>query len=175
VSQFKYDVSPNDTTPEGISVDLSGQDVSLELIDRLTDEVESCLKEKFGDPPVLSPEAMQEGQCFRNTFTLPINRSCLTIKIPDDWQYSCDGTQQVLPIKSTDYRPPDSACRVKGLEPTPECPCRWRAGIQDSCIVVSTPSLYLYKDPLIRLVTGCNNPWVNNDLAHCAAPSTPPL
>jgi len=174
-SQFHYQVRPSQSTTKGIAVDLTGQDVSLEVIDRLTDEVEACLKETFGVPPILPEDVRQKAQCRDETFNLPIARKCLVVKIPDDWEFSCDKSQQVLPIKSTSYRPLDALCEAKGLEPTPECPCRWRAGIQDDNIIVATPSLYLYKDPLIRLITGCNNPWGHPALSHCAAPSTPPL
>ncbi len=46
-------------------------------------------------------------------------------------------------------------------------------------MIVVTPSAYLLKDPLIRLVTGCNNPWAvaasGATLAKCAEPSVPAL
>lgn len=169
-NQFNYEVDFNQTTPQGIAIDLSGQDVSPELIDRLTDEVEQCLAETFGNPPVLPPAVVQDAQCRDDTFSLPINRECFAVKIPNDWQISCDGTQQVLPISSTAYVAPDELCEAKGLTVTPECPCRWRAGLQDNYIIVSTPSLYVYKDPLIRMVTGCNNPWGHPALSQCASP-----
>lgn len=170
VNQFRYEVNFTQSTPKGIAIDLSGQDVSPELIDRLTDEVEQCLAETFGNPPVLPPAVVQDAQCRDNTFSLPINRECFAVKIPNDWQISCDGTQQVLPISSTVYVALDELCEAKGLEVIPECPCRWRAGLQDNYIVVSTPSLYVYKDPLIRMVTGCNNPWGHPALSQCASP-----
>lgn len=169
-NQFNYEVDFNQSTPQGIALDLSGQDVSPELIDRLTDEVEKCLAETFGNPPVLPPAVVQDAQCRDSTFRLPIDRECFAVKIPNDWQISCDGTQQVLPISSTAYVAPDELCEAKGLTVTPECPCRWRAGLQDDYIIVSTPSLYVYKDPLIRMVTGCNNPWGHPALARCASP-----
>lgn len=174
-SQFHYDVRPSQSTSKGIAADLTGQDISLEAIDRLTDEVETCLRLAFGDPPIIPEDVRQKAACRGKTFRLPLARECFVVKIPDDWELSCDQSQQVLPLKSTSYRPPDKLCEDKGLEPTPECPCRWRAGIQDDNTIVVTPSLYLYKDPLIRMVTGCNNPWGHPVLAHCVAPSTPPL
>ena len=169
-NQFNYETDFNQSTPQGIALDLSGQDISPELIDRLVDEVEKCLVENFGNPPVLPPVVVQDAQCRGKTFSLPIDRGCLAVKIPNDWQISCDGTQQVLPISSTVYVAPDELCEAKGLTVTPECPCRWRAGIQDDYILVSTPSLYVFKDPLIRMITGCNNPWGHPALSQCASP-----
>ena len=52
-SQFSYEVSPAFTTPEGIAVDASGQEVSAESVDRLTDDVEACLVREFGSPPAI--------------------------------------------------------------------------------------------------------------------------
>ena len=168
--QTDYEVNPEFVTPGGIAVDPTGQDVSLTLVDELTDKVENCLIEEFGDPQLLPPEVVEKGRCRGETFALPISRECLTVKVPDDWVLSCDKTQQLLPAPA-----PDQLCRDKGLHPTPECPCRWRAGIQDHQTIVVTPSFYLYNDPLIRIVTGCNNPWGHPALARCATPSVPPL
>lgn len=168
--QTSYEVNPEFTTKNGIAVDPTGQNISPDLIDGLTDEVENCLIEAFGFPPVIPEEVMRDSMCVGETFDLPIHRECLTVKIPDDWLLSCDGSQQLLPNIA-----PRELCEAKGLTPTPECPCRWRAGIQDNQTIVVTPSLYLYKDPLIRIVTGCNNPWGHPILSHCAKPSTPPL
>ncbi len=172
-SQFNYSIKTAFTTPSGIAVDPTGQAVSAELIDRLTDEVETCLAVAFGATPVIPVDAAVAGQCLNRTFDLPFRRNCLTIKVPDDWELSCDGEEQLLPLSRTTYRPPDELCRAKGLEPTPNCPCRWRAGIQDNHTIVTTPNFYLYKDPLIRMFTGCNNLWAVPALAQCATPSKP--
>ena len=168
--QTNYEITPEFVTPSGLAVDPTGQDVSAALVDELTDKVERCLIEEFGDPPVIPEDVMEKGMCRSNTFALPISRECLTVKVPDDWVMSCDQTQQLLPAPA-----PDQLCRDKGLEPSAECPCRWRAGIQDHQTIVVTPSFYLYNDPLIRIVTGCNNPWGHPALQRCATPSVPPL
>lgn len=169
-SQFDYPVKPTLITPSGIAVDPTGQAVSAEFIDQLTDEVETCLADAFGTPPVIPEDVAMASGCLRRTFEMPFHRDCLTVKVPNDWEVACDSEQQVLPLSSTTYIPPDSLCRAKGREPTRACPCRWRAGIQDNNVIVVTPNFYLYKDPLIRLVTGCNNPWASPALARCAAP-----
>jgi hypothetical protein len=166
-SQFEYAVTPAFTTPSGIPVDPSGQDVSAETVDAQTAEVEACLAREFGSPPHLPPEVRRAADCLEETFALPIPRGCFAVKVPADWTLSCDGDQQVLPSRA-----PDALCLAKGLVPTDDCPCRWRAGLEDDGrVVVTTPSFHMFKDPLVRLATGCNNPWAHPKLARCATPS----
>lgn len=166
--QFGYQVHPTLETPSGIHVDPSGRKVDPVTIDRLVDEVEQCLKDTFGDPPVIPEDVMRDGMCAKNTFPLPYPREqCLTIKIPNDWVPNCDGSEQVLP-----WAAPDVGCLQKGLTPTKKCPCRWRAGIQDQYTAVSTPNLFNLKDPLVRILTGCNSPWTSPVLAKCAHSTT---
>lgn len=141
----QYPTSPTETTPGGIRFDDSGQAVSGELLDRLTNEVSECLH-------------------------MSIDRSGFVVKVPADWQPSCDGSQQVLTAIA-----PQSGCDAKGMSYDPQCPCRWRAVIQCPNVIVATPSLYLYKDALTRWVTGSPNPWADPALAKCASPSTAPL
>lgn len=163
-NQFNYKTNFNQTTPIGIKVDTSGQDMSLVLIDELTLKVEDCLNKNFPDGKI-PDDVYKAGQCSTKTLELPCDKDCLKVKIPNDWLWSCDGTQQLLPSQA-----PKALCEAKGLHPTAECPCRWRAGIQDDSIIVATPNLHLYKDPLIRYITGCNNPWFHPKLAECANP-----
>jgi hypothetical protein len=119
-------------------------DVDPVLLDKLTTYVEECLNQ-------------------------PIDRRSFVVKIPTNWHKSCDGSQQVL-----DSEAPQSGCAAKGLEPNPECPCRWRALIQCPNVIVSTPNLYIYQDALIRFVTGSTNPWADERLAKCAQPIVQP-
>lgn len=168
----RYAVQPTIVSAKGVKIDPSSNRVNPATVDRLVDAVETCLTKNFGNPPVIPPDVQQASQCPSATFTLPINRACLTIKIPDDWSLNCDGTQQVLSWVTADG---GAGCRAKGLSPTAECPCRWRAGVQDSHTLVATPSLYLAPDWVIRIFTGCQNPWASPELAECAAPQTGPL
>lgn len=163
-SQFNYQINATLITPKGIQVDPTGQTISLKLIDQKFDEVEKCLTDTFGNPAHIPSDLALKAQCENSTFDLPIHRSCITVKIPNDWLWNCDGTEQLLPALA-----PQSLCNAKGLSKDPNCPCRWRAGIQDDFVIVATPDLYLIKDPLIRIATGCNNPWID-ELAKCAAP-----
>jgi len=162
-NQFNYKINAKQITPEGIQVDTSGQHIDLNKIDKIFDDTERCLKEQFGKPPVISSELAQSAQCLNKTFDLPIHRRCITIKIPSDWVMGCNG-QELLPALA-----PENLCEAKGLKSDTNCPCRWRAGIEHNFTIVVTPDLYLLKDPLIRMVTSCNNPWVGK-LAICAKP-----
>lgn len=159
--QYHYSVAPDFTTAEGIRVDTSGVDVDLAGIDRQTDAVEACLGQAFGRPPLLPADLVAIAHCDGTTFPLPLLREDLVVKIASNWVLSCDGSEQLLP--------PPAPCDPNKPPPPPGCVCHWRAGIQDNRTIVVTPNLYLYKDPLIRLTTGCNNPWVGQ-LAACAAP-----
>ncbi|MBI4457987.1 hypothetical protein HY633_03430 [Candidatus Uhrbacteria bacterium] len=171
---FNYDVRPEFTTRDGIQVDPSGQKISPELVDRLTEEVEQCLEETFGNPPKIPAHLLEPSVCQteRNgdTFPLPIRRDCIAVKVPDNWSWSKkDSHQQVLADKTS-----AQGCIDKGLCQTAEdCDCRWRAGIQGR-VIVTTPSFYIYKDALIRLITGCGNPWGTPEFARCATPTTAP-
>lgn len=160
--QCNYEINATEITKSGISVDTSGNVIDLSEIDRLTDEVESCLIEEFGNPAIIPDDVMADSDCVVNTFDIPLLRECIVVKIPSDWTWSCDGTQQLLSCEA-----PQELCNEKGFEYDPECPCRWRAGIQDNHIIIVTPNLYLYKDPLIRITTGCNNPWAHRKFLKC--------
>ena len=171
LSQFDYEVNPTLVTPKGIEVDLSGQSISLEDIDRKVAEVEDCLAKTFSGGQI-PEEDFASGQCQKKTFNPHVCRDCLVVKIPNDWELSCNNNPQtnqpfqLLPLSHTTYDP-TPGCIAKGLMPTPECPCRWRAGLQDNHIIVATPDLYNFKDPLIRYITGCNGFWYDEKLAAC--------
>jgi hypothetical protein len=172
--QYHYDVHPNATTPEGIRVDTSGLTFDLALIDVQTDQVEQCLAQQYGTPPVLPPDLIAVSDCDESTFPLPLRRQDLVVKVAADWQLDCAGTEQVLPAPA-----PEALCDWKvqqGLIPACATPsgCHWRAGIEDNRFIVVPPSAYLYKDPLIRMSTGCNNPWAGT-LSTCAHPTVPQL
>jgi hypothetical protein len=99
---------------------------------------------------------------------MSIDRSAFLVKIPGDFVLSCDHKQQELTAIA-----PMSGCDAKNL--AGPCQCHWRAIIQCPNVIVTTPSLYLFKDALVRWVTGSQNPWADPALAACAAPSTDPL
>lgn len=161
---YSYDYHPNATTPEGIRVDTSGEAVDLADLDRRVDFVESCLAGKFGSPPALPPSVVSGSQCDSTTFPLPLLRRDLQVKVAANWVWSCDHTQELIPVPS-----PDSGCVAKGLTPTPECPCYWRVGIQGNQVIVVTPDLHMLQDSVTRMATGCNDVWMEG-LSACAQP-----
>ena len=166
--QTNYNVTPTEFTPKNIAVDPSGLNINLSMIDRLTDEVETCLTNTFGKDGILPPDVVKDGQCIRNnTFQLPIHRECLTVKVANDWflsKYEYGGTlHQLLPYTN------GGQCTDKGL---PAGVCYYRVGIQDNLTIVVPPSFLLYKDGLVRIVTGCYNPWYAPSLAACMNPTT---
>lgn len=155
-------------TSKGIAYDPSGMNISPELIDRLTDEVEECIAKTYPGGAI-SKDLQVSAQCWGSSF-FPIDRSSFVVKIVSDWEYSCDKTQQVLPVDA-----PEIGCFAKGQTPTEQCPCRWRAGIECPNILITTPSLYLYKDVLVRFLGTCADPWNTPVLAKCVEPTTTPL
>ena len=163
---YHYDVVPNATTPKGIKVDTSGIDLdltdTLAQIDTQVDAVEVCLGSTFSRPAVIGTYVSAQAQCDNTTFPLPLIRTDIIVKLAANYVSSCDGTQELLPVPA-----PDALCEAKGVVPTQSCPCRWRVGIELNKYIVVTPDLFLLKDSLIRLTTGCDNPW-SPPLAPCA-------
>ena len=160
--QFNYEINFNQITASGIQVDFSGQDLSLGLVDELTKETEDCLIKNFPNKTI-AQNVYLEADCLVHKFTFPFNRSCFKVKVPNDWTWSCDRTQQLLP-----YAAPQKLCDDKGFSYDPNCPCRWRAGIQDGDTIVTTPNFKLYKEQLLKLTTSCGNIWNSLKFAECA-------
>jgi len=162
--QHHYVIAPTLTTPKGIRVDAGGP-INLKRIDRVVDATEACITKTFGNPPTL-PDVFKSAQgasCVGRTFPLPFERSKFIIKIARDWMLSLDGTEQLLPLDA------GHGCEAKGQKP----PCFWRAIIVDEPLtLVVTPSMYLLPDVLIRVSTGCLNPWFDHAMAVCATPTT---
>lgn len=117
-----------------------------------------------GDAAAIDRLVGEVGDCLK----VSIDRSSFTVKVPADWSLSCDGKQQELSAIA-----PMSGCDAKDLHG--DCECRWRAVVQCPSTIVATPSLYLFKDALVRFVTGSQNPWADPVLAACVAPTTDPL
>lgn len=117
-----------------------------------------------GDGATIDRLTQEVGDCLK----VSIDRSSFVVKVPADTGMSCDGKQQELSAIA-----PMSGCDAKGL--AGGCPCHWRALVQCPNVIVATPSLYLFKDALVRFVTGSTNPWADPVLAKCAAPTTDPL
>lgn len=171
--QTKYDINPTWFTTNNIAVDTSGLNINPNRIDRIVNEVESCLVAAYGNPIVLPPDVVKNGLCEKNTFDVPLHRECLVVKIAGDWklsQYELGGSlQQLLPYTN------GGTCKDKGL-PDPNAVCYYRNAVQDYYTAVTPPACYLLKDAVVRLLTGCHNPWYAGEVfSACMTPSTGPL
>lgn len=162
---FNYTINPTRTTPKGMRVDDSEHNISLELVDAIIDEAERCLLEAF-PTNILSLDYWSPARCREPTVNLPIDRSSIILKIPKEYKLSEIDGQQLLMDEA-----PAESCTAKGLDG--QRGCYWRCGIQNFCTIVTTPSLYMMKDPLIRIVTRCEGVWFNEKLAHCTSPRIP--
>ncbi|MBN1585434.1 hypothetical protein JW899_03645 [Candidatus Uhrbacteria bacterium] len=169
-----FDVVPTGKTPDGIAVDdnLVGfsQEGLGEIIDRQASEVEECLERNFGSGLDFPFIVTANGDCTEEVGTgLASFREEIAVEISGDFSISHDGTQKLLPLKAE-----DSVCLAKGLDPK-KGQCRYRVSVQNCTEIIIPPSGYLFKDGLIRVITGCANPWGHPLLAECAAPSVPAL
>jgi len=167
-----YDVKVNTKTPAGIPVDTGGINYDLAYIDDMTYEVKDCLAKNFPDFTI-SDEVFKASYCrskdFSSSYHAAWNFGCWQVKIDNNWVKSCDGKQQLLSEISPTM--PGQSCGGKpNVIPTKECPCRFRVGIIGKTIVVP-PDARLFKDGLVRAITGCENPWGHSLLAECAKPS----
>lgn len=174
-TQTTYSVHATETTPKGIAVDPSGLPISLALVDRLTDEVETCLMATFPDGNLTPLVAQGENStCLHGTkILLPLPRSCMTVKVASDWHLSTDefaGSYQQLLHDVAVGAPADC-----GKGETGTGPCYWRAGIQNNTTIVTTPSFYVYKQYVMEIATGCLNSWNSPELSGCMTPTTGPL
>ena len=101
-----------------------------------------------------------------------------TVLVPDDWVLSCDGTQEVLPVRSY-----SALGDCKGQ--TGQCPCRWRDGVRGPAerpTLISVPSLVTLPRAIAVWVRGPDyylkwdyNPWADPETAPCLGPWSSPL
>lgn len=131
-----YPLSFTQSTLSGIQVDSTGQIVDLNKIDRLTSELEQCLN-------------------------ILIKRSCLYVKIPNDWFYSSCTGEELLDIPA-----PPNLCQEKSLD-IQKCSCYWRVAIQNDNTIITPPGFKLYKAELARMVTGINDIWHSKEIVEC--------
>jgi len=115
------------------------------------------------DPAILDKLVDNVENCLGQ----PIDRSSFRVKFPANWHFSVDQSQEELPSAAS-----DSGCLAKGLNGPGTC--YWRAIVGCDNTIITTPSMYLFPDALIRLTTG-RNPWTDTSLTKCASPGTAPL
>ena len=156
-------------TPKNIAVDFGGQPINPARVDRIVDEVEACAA-KLAPGGILPPEVVLQGACREARVTLPFPRSCMAIKVitnsfVSETQFAGSKHQMIPGWVSMD-------CTEKGM---PSGPCYRRSGIINSDTIVTTPSMYLLKDSLVKLYMHCETPWSSPALTKCMTPTTLPL
>lgn len=162
------------TTPTGVRIDSSDNEIEPGLVDAIIDRVEKCLYDKFssGESTLYIPEDIRRAAyCTSARPAYPVDRSKIYLKIPPKntgWHWSQCSDQQLLSWETPDFTP----CAEKGRIETDGCPCSWRAGVQDGGVIVATPNLYVFPDWFIRVHFGCLNPWGHPLIAECAKPQT---
>jgi len=160
-----YDIRPTTRTADGIALDASGLRINPARVDRLFREVETCLSNAFGVPSRIDDATFTSAGCVVRTFPLPLIRSCIVVKIAGDWRLSADGRYQTLAVEAIGVH------ECKGHADI----CYYRTMNQGPFELVTTPSMWLLKDWIVRVSTGCADPWGAPKLAACAAPTTGPL
>jgi hypothetical protein len=165
-----YSVSINQTTPNGVRVDASGQTINLALIDKTIEYVESCLAKAY--PNGIPKDVVEKGWC-RNDWEGKIrkfNPSCIKVKVPDSCSLSQTPGQQYYLL---DRKAPLEGCQAKGLDAKPG-ECRWRAGWQENETAVVCQDLYLLSEQIVKYLTTCQVVWIDA-MAQCAMPKTKPI
>lgn len=157
-----HTISPDTSTPEGISVDTGGYPINLQMLDERINRIESCIQNLFKNYPL--PDA--KWKCLKTRFDPQekLLRKCLVIKIVPPVYSPCSDWQFI-----GEYAPAEF-CLVKGVVPKPECPCRWRTAIQDENVIITPPeetrsnipptippAPYLWE--IGRMMTSCNEVW----------------
>ena len=147
-----YDIEPNTETPKGIPVDTRKLEdevkVDLEKIDDIVFETKECLEDLDYD----------------------IDLSCLEIRVAGDWYWAHDDINQVFPCEID-----QSLCDEKvitGQLPLLNLKCACRATIQGEAIIIP-PNLGLLRSELVRLFTGINNVWTDEELKECVQHEVP--
>lgn len=150
-----YTIEAHERSKMAYGIDDPLHQLDRQRLDSIMAATLSCVKRVWP----LSPDESSRSECMGSP-VLEI-RSCLTIKAAPDWIISpCTGNEEF-------GHAPDASCEAKGETPTAECPCRFRAIIQDNCSIVTAPNMEILSGQFVTLLTGCVNAWVG-PLAECA-------
>lgn len=153
---YDYKFKPTYTTEAGYKVDTSGQDIDISTIDARVAATVECMNNVDFD-------RVEGAYCYETVkYPAICIKDCLKVKITKKWDWSYDGKYQLLRKDA-----PIEGCIQKGFEEDPDCPCRWRAGIQDPGIVVVPPDMALFEGTLVQWAAGCINPWGDKQLREC--------
>lgn len=172
-----YKITVDRTTPLGIGLDDPSRQVTDISVDLLAEQVQDCLKYKHstcqGSHCIvqLNEQEASNGQCISNTFNAEINWDWVQVKIPqhtttpepsngrtplvdDGWYTSSCTSRQLFLCNDPGY------CTRSSSREEGECGCNCNGAIQDNQTLILTPNLLAFKEELIRLVSGCNNVFI---------------
>jgi hypothetical protein len=145
-----YRIHTDAVSAAGFRIDSSGYPLTREYLSVVDDRllaIEQCMQEV--DPKLDA-----------------IDRDCFTIKLVKPEHSVCSPEEEFLPVEA-----PRVLCEEKGLQPNPECPCRWRTAVQDHDVLIvpfaSDPKKLNLWDA-VRIHTGYNDVW-STPFARCAA------
>lgn len=151
---------------------VGGQGYSQEYIDdSSTPAIEILISRAIGCTRAVSRPYAPEAYCLDQTE--PPCRDCLQLLVTTQWDWSCDGQEQLLRVEA-----PGAGCRQKGFEADLDCPCRFRGGTIRSPdrhhnLVIVTPNLRMLRAEVVRYWSGCWDVWRDSRLARCANPEGP--
>jgi hypothetical protein len=154
-----YPIHATERSALGFGIDDPLHELNRANLDAIVSTTRACVESLLP----LTAEEISQGECVGTPD--PEIRPCLTIKTAPDWHLDCTGKEQVF------GNAPNASCEAKGLTPTTQCPCEFRAIIQDYCAVITTPNMKILSGQLVTLFTGCNNGWVGR-MAECSQLST---
>lgn len=160
-----YKVNINIITQSGFKIDSGDKDINVKIIDQQISKIENCLNDLYLSGYVPNERA----ECFAGGVRpTPIDRECLKIKIVDGIESSISDWK-LLPVEA-----PMELCfqkeQLRALADNNHV-CRWRWLIQDDYTLITPLShksgeIYLYE--IVRIHTGCNGYWFDNELSNCA-------
>ena len=162
-----FDVDWSEVTPSGIRTDRSTVEIDTGHIDTIVGMMASCVDELIDKRYSPVPQA----QCLSWVLEQrqdPCIQDCLKIKMVEPVKSLCSG-EHTLGVTA-----PEELCIRKGLVPDDRCPCQWRWVVQRDYELITTidQSGYPYLYDVVRIMTGCNNPWKDEELLQCIWEST---
>lgn len=160
-----YRVVPDRRTSGGILVDDPSHLLADARIDAMTDAVEACLASA---PDSWTAAQVEAGHCLgAETRHGAVRRDWFDVKVPPDWYTSpCTG-EQLFPCDVDEGLCAAQKPELGQWSERDDCPCACRGTVQDNRTIVTTPEAPLFKATLVKLVTGCYQPWAIEELRPC--------
>jgi len=151
---LSYDVNNVKTvkTPKGVVIALNGNQVDnnwFKRVDTIIERTARCVNEVY---PRKSMPKM----------------SCWKLYIPPDWRWSCNTDSEGNKYQLFGIAPQE-ACKQKGFEEDPDCPCGLRVAVTHENWIVVPPDLRLLNAGVVELMTGWlpYYIWQDKKLAKC--------